>query len=110
MNLKQKSAAFLSIPKGVFFKIKTQTKSIKIFWSRPAMVSTSSQGLGFESSALYYKHITIVNDDSSIVNKLGVSLTDDSRVVIYDRNMFIVQVTSAGNSREKMANILISIN
>ncbi len=41
---------------------------------------------------LYYKHITIVNDDSSIVNKFGASLTDAARVVIYDHHMFIVQV------------------
>jgi hypothetical protein len=36
---------------------------------------------------------TIVNDDSRVVNKLEASLTDDARVVIYDRHMFIVQVT-----------------
>ncbi len=35
----------------------------------------------------------IVNDDSRVVNKLEASLTDDARVVIYDRHMFIVQVT-----------------
>jgi hypothetical protein len=35
----------------------------------------------------------IVNDDSSIVNKLETSLTDDARVVIYDHHMLIVQVT-----------------
>ncbi len=28
-----------------------------------------------------------------IVNKFGASLTDDARVVIYDRHMFIVQAT-----------------
>ncbi len=39
---------------------------------------------------LYFKHITIVNDDSSVVNK---RLTDDTRVVIYYRNMFIIQAT-----------------
>ncbi len=39
---------------------------------------------------LYYKHIMIVNDDCSIVNKFEPSLTDDARVVIYDRHMFIV--------------------
>ncbi len=32
----------------------------------------------------------IVNDDSRVVNKLEASLTDDARVVIYDRHMFIV--------------------
>jgi hypothetical protein len=35
----------------------------------------------------------IVNDDSSIINKLETSLTDDARVVIYNHHMFIVQAT-----------------
>ncbi len=35
----------------------------------------------------------IVNYASSIVNKLGASLTDIARVVIYDRHVFIVQAT-----------------
>ncbi len=39
---------------------------------------------------LYYKPLMIVNDDSRVVNKLEASLTDDARVVIYDRHMFIV--------------------
>jgi hypothetical protein len=42
---------------------------------------------------LYYKLITIVNDNSSIVNKLETLLFDDARVVIFDRHMFIVQTT-----------------
>ncbi len=37
--------------------------------------------------------MTIVNDDSSVVNKFETSLTDDARVIIYDRHMFIVQAT-----------------
>ncbi len=41
----------------------------------------------------YYKPMKIVNDDSSVVNKLETSLTDDARVVIYDCHMFIVQAT-----------------
>ncbi len=44
-------------------------------------------------SGLYYKPITIVNDDSRVVNKLEPSLTDDARVVIYDRHMFMVHAT-----------------
>ncbi len=44
-------------------------------------------------SGLYYKPITIVNDDSSIVNKLETSLTIDARVVIYDHHMFIVEAS-----------------
>jgi hypothetical protein len=42
---------------------------------------------------LYYKHIMIVYYASSIVNKLGGLLTDDTRVIIYDRYMFTVQAT-----------------
>ncbi len=34
-----------------------------------------------------------MNDDSSIVNKLETSLIDDTRAIIYDRHMFIVQTT-----------------
>ncbi len=39
---------------------------------------------------LYYKPFTIVNDDSSIINKLETSFIDDARVVIYDHHMYIV--------------------
>jgi hypothetical protein len=37
--------------------------------------------------------MTIVNDDSRVINKLEASLTDDARVVIYDRHMLTVQAT-----------------
>ncbi len=42
---------------------------------------------------VYYKHITIVNYDSSVVINFGASITDNARVVIYDRHMFIVDST-----------------
>ncbi len=45
------------------------------------------------TSVLYYKPMTIINDDSRVINKLEASLTDDARVVIYNRHMFIVQAT-----------------
>jgi len=35
----------------------------------------------------------IVNDDSRVINKLETLITDDARVVIYNRHMFIGQVT-----------------
>jgi hypothetical protein len=35
----------------------------------------------------------ILNDDSSVVNKFGASLTDDARVIIYDCHMFRKQAT-----------------
>ncbi len=47
------------------------------------------------TSGLYYKLMMIVNDNSRVVNKLEASLTDDTRVVIYDHYMFIVQATGA---------------
>ncbi len=43
------------------------------------------------TSGLYYKPITIINDDSRVINKLETSLTDNTRVVVYDCHMFIVQ-------------------
>jgi hypothetical protein len=46
---------------------------------------------------LYYKHMTIVNYASSIINKLKALHTDDARVVIYDCHMFIVQATGGGS-------------
>ncbi len=47
-----------------------------------------------DTCGLYYKSMTIVNDDSGVINKLEDSLTVDSRVVIYDRHMLIVQATA----------------
>ncbi len=40
---------------------------------------------------VFYKHTMILNDDSSIVNKLEALLTDEARGVIYDHHVFIVQ-------------------
>ena len=46
-----------------------------------------------ENSGQYYKHVTIVNDASSGVNKLQASLNDAARGVIYEHHIFIVQAT-----------------
>jgi hypothetical protein len=51
--------------------------------------------MSFTTSGLYYKHMAIVNDDSSIVKKLEALLTEDARGVIYDRRLFIVQATGS---------------
>jgi hypothetical protein len=37
--------------------------------------------------------MTIASDDSRVANKLETSLTDNARVIIYDRHMFKVQAT-----------------
>jgi hypothetical protein len=49
------------------------------------------------TSGLYDKPATVVNDDSSIINKLETSLTDNARVIIDNRHMFIVQTKGDGN-------------
>ncbi len=49
----------------------------------------------YGTSGLYYKHMTIANDDSSIVNKLEALLSGDARGVIHDRRMFIIQATGS---------------
>ncbi len=51
-------------------------------------------GNKFCIGGLYYKHMKIVNDDSSIVYKLEDLLTDDAIDIIYDRRMFIIQATA----------------
>jgi hypothetical protein len=38
--------------------------------------------------------MTVIKDDSRVINKLEASLTDDTRVVIYNHLVFIVQATN----------------
>ncbi len=61
---------------------KLECPSVCIFFSSSSL-----------TSGLYYKPMTIVYDDTSVVNKLEASLTDDARVVIYNCHMFIEQAT-----------------
>ncbi len=49
--------------------------------------------MGTLTPKVFYKHTTILNDNSSVVNKMEALLTDDTRDVIYDRHMFIIQAT-----------------
>ena len=51
------------------------------------------RNLTTETCGLYYKHLTIVIDDSSIIIKWSFKLTDATRGVIYDCYMFMVQAT-----------------
>ncbi len=46
-----------------------------------------------DTSGLCYKHVTIVNDDSSIIHKWSLKFIDDASVVIYNHNRFIIQAT-----------------
>jgi hypothetical protein len=40
--------------------------------------------------------VKIVNDDSGIISKWSFKHIDNIRVIIYDRHMFIIQVTGLG--------------
>ncbi len=42
---------------------------------------------------LHYKHVTIINDASSIISEWSFKLIDDLRVVIYNCHRFIIQAT-----------------
>jgi hypothetical protein len=50
------------------------------------------------SCGLYYKHFTIVNYDSNVTNKFKASLTNEARVLIYNRHMLIVLATGVTDS------------
>jgi hypothetical protein len=45
------------------------------------------------SDTLYYKHMTIVNDNSNSVSKWVSKLIYDARVAMYNCHMFIIQAT-----------------
>jgi hypothetical protein len=53
---------------------------------------------------LYHKPITIVDDNSSGINKLENLLTDDARVAIYNSHMFIVQALGSPFLQKVLSN------
>ncbi len=73
-------------PGKLFQSILTNTLSLYENYGQKSFYNIGSSGR-------YYKPITIVNDDCSLINKLETSLIDDARVVICDRHMLIVQAT-----------------
>ncbi len=40
---------------------------------------------------LYYEHVMIINDNSSVINKWSFKLIDNARVIIYDHNRFLIE-------------------
>ncbi len=76
-------------------------------------INKKSYNIG--TCGLYYKPMTIVNDDSRVVNKLEASLPDNAGVVIYIRQMFIVQATGvnviklSSQSRSKLERLSLAI-
>ncbi len=71
--------------------LKDSLNHLDYFQSKTSRMSL--QRVQINSCDLYCKLMTIVNDDSRVMNKLEASLTDDARVVIYDHHMFLVQAT-----------------
>jgi hypothetical protein len=55
---------------------------------------TKKKVYNIDICGLFYKHMPIVKDDSSIVSKWSSKLIDNARVIIYDHHMFIVQATN----------------
>ncbi len=62
----------------------------KLELDRPSGLLPKSGGRS-QAIGLYYKHVTIVNDDSSVISKWSFKLIDDTRLIIYDHNMFLIQ-------------------
>jgi hypothetical protein len=66
-------------------------------WSNSFRIIPSESGIILRlicilpAKNMYFKHMTIVNDNSSIVSKWSSKLIDDARVTIYDRHMLMVQ-------------------
>jgi len=50
---------------------------------------------------LNYKHVTIVNDNCSVISKGSFKLIDDPRVIIYDRHRFLIQASESAHLYEK---------
>ncbi len=76
--------------------IRTCMFSLEIFAALLSFKTNICGSKNRQPGGLCYKPIMIVNDDTSIINKLETSLIDDARVIFYDRHMFIVQASGLG--------------
>ncbi len=82
-----------------WFGISCMTTDNFCFYLQNRLIQTSLTGgqwysdtCPFSIPCLYYKNMTIVNDDLSIISKWSSKLIDNARVIIYDLNMFIILV------------------
>jgi hypothetical protein len=73
---------------------------IEFNWKKLIRHKNSITETRASSSGLYYKHVIIVSEDVNIVNQWSLKLIiDDAIVIIYDRNMFIIQATGKVDCR-----------
>ncbi len=70
-----------------------QGTNIRAYFVAASVTNKKKRFHYVDTSGLYYKPITIINDDFSVVSKLETLVIDDARVVIYNRHVFIVQST-----------------
>jgi hypothetical protein len=84
---------FYDINREFFNEAHLSTRAIlmQAFFQRPLTRESLLKGKDHYSCGLYYKHMTIVNDNSSVVSEQSFLLIDDASGVIYDRRMFIMQ-------------------
>ncbi len=80
--------------------LKNEILSNEMVYSKPVPMT--------KICGLYYKHMTIVNDDSSIISEQSFQLIDDARGVIYDRRMFIIQATDLCQLKSSKSMQLVS--
>ncbi len=88
----------------ICFRISTEILS-KVSTSSAKIIFFIIENFKEKTCGLYYKPMTIVNDDTMVVNKLEASITDETRVVIYDHHMFIVQATEVQNKSSLLLRI-----
>jgi len=74
-----------------YLAVKTKIQQVNLSSHVYSFVHENWYRIG--SCGLYYKPMKIVTDDARVVNKLEASLTDNTRVINYDRHMFIVQAS-----------------
>ncbi len=55
---------------------------------------------------LYYKHVMIVNYNSSVISKYNFKLIDDPRVAIYNHHRFIIQATNVKRMQNDLVNAM----
>jgi hypothetical protein len=55
------------------------------------VISLTQKEWIYQTCGLYYKHATIVNDDSGVISMWSSKLIDNARAVIYDRHMLNAQ-------------------
>ncbi len=81
---------FQGLQANVITRLKNlpKTNTLAYFATQPV-----PEKVFFMISGLHYEHTMIINYASSIANNIEALFTGDARVIIYNRQVFIVQAT-----------------